>query len=217
MRPAFRDRRVASRGFSIIEMLVVLAIISILMLMLTTALVKAVRMAKSTAAGEEMRVENIGTQAAAVHEGSPKHEAEKVRDHARNEFRATGRGGMQKIVSRLLFVVKSDIEFRAYYHTLLNPANVTLPEFARHGALIALTENGERFELPPIGSDVKGPAYPVSWEFISTRLSETGRGDIGGNVIYSDGHRVYMPYPNQFPMTKSVALLSHEFVGNFHE
>jgi prepilin-type N-terminal cleavage/methylation domain-containing protein len=204
-------------GFSLIETLVVLAIISILLLMLTTALVKAVRMAKSTAAGEEMRQDRIGRHAREIHEGPNKPKAESVRQSARLSFRVVPKAGVQKITSQILFVVRNDVEFRAYYHTLLNPANSQAVELTRGGKLIALTEGGERFELPPVGSESKGGAYPVRWEFISTRLSETGRGDAGGNVIYSDGHREYVPYPAKFPMTKSVALLSHEFVGNFHE
>lgn len=199
-------------GFSLVETLVVLAIISILMMMLTTALVKAVRMAKSTAAGEEMRQDRIGKQAAAIHEGEkPRTPAETVQE-ARREFRRVGAGGMQKITSTVLFVVRTDDEFQAYWQTLLNPWNPDLPQFTGNGSLIAFTQSGTRYELPPVGSKVKGNAYPITWEFISTELHETGRGDLGGNVVYSDGRREYVPYPRQFPMTRSVAVWSHEFV-----
>jgi prepilin-type N-terminal cleavage/methylation domain-containing protein len=206
----FRRR---SRGFSLIETLVVLAIISVLMAMLTTALVKAVRMAKSTAAGEEMRQENLGKAAAQIHEGKDRPRTpEKTVQEARAEFRRVIGGGMQRITSTVLFVVRNDDEFQAYWETLLNPWNPNLPQFTPDGHLIAVTPSGTRYELPPVGGDVDGGAYPVTWEFISTDLSETGRGDMGGNVIYSDGRREYVPYRFSFPMTRSVAVWSHEFV-----
>ncbi len=212
-----RVRRAAPRGFSLIETLVVLAIISILLLMLTTALTKAVRMAKSTAAGEEMRQERIGKTAKAIHEGEDKSTPQTVRKNARAQFREKSTAGMQKITTTMIFIVRSDIEFRAYWNTLLNKANKQIPEFTKSGELIAITDDGQRFELPPIGASKGATAYPVSWEFISTRLTETGRGDLGGNVVYSDSHREYVPYPSKFPMSKSVALLSHHFVSDFGE
>jgi prepilin-type N-terminal cleavage/methylation domain-containing protein len=204
-------------GFSLIETLIVLAIISILMAMLATALTKALRMAKSTAAGEEMRVERIGTSAKAVHEGDDRPAPESTMEAARASFRVVHTTGMEKITSSVLFVVRRDIEFRAYWHTLLNRENTQPPEFTKKGALIAFTPGGDRFELPPVGRDVKDGPYPVAWEFISTHLNETGRGDAGGNVVYSDGRREYVPYPRKFPMSKGVALLSHRFVSAFGE
>jgi hypothetical protein len=190
---------------------------SILMAMLATALTKAVRMAKSTAAGEEMRQDRIGKTAKAVHEGDDKPTPEKTRQAARDAFRQVHTSGMHKITSSVLFVVRSDIEFRAYWHTLLNPANPSEPEFTKDGELVALTEDGERFELPRIGKEPTTSSHPITWEFISTHLNETGRGDAGGNVIYGDGRRRYVPYGTEYPMSKSVALLSHQFVSAFGE
>jgi len=199
-------------GFSLVETLVVLAIISILMTMLTTALIKALRMAKATAAGEEMRVERLGDQAAAIHEGKDELTPEKAVKRARAQFRREGKGGMQKITSTVLFVVRNDQEFLAYWHTLLNPYNPKLPKLTAEGELVAVAEDGSRYELPPVDRESSGESYPVTWEFISTNLAETGRGDLGGNVIYSDGRREYVAYQAGFPMTRSVAIWSHEFV-----
>ncbi len=202
-------------GFSMIETLVVLAIIMVLMTLLVPVLTKAVRMAKATAAGEEMRVERVGDMARAVHEGKnlPRLTPKDWVALARDNFHLEKTTGQKAIVSRLEFVVTNDLEFRAYWHTLLNKANTQLPEFTRSGELIALTPEGQRFELRRTdgGTRVPGPAYPVAWEFISTRMEETGRMDMGGNVIYSDGRREYVAYQHRFPMTRQVAELSHRF------
>lgn len=196
-----------------IETLVVLAIIMILMTMLVPVLTKALRMAKATAAGEEMRQERVGEMATAIHEGKASDEwsADQVVTNARAWFRQEGQGGQKKIISTLLYQVSNDQEFRAYWHTLLNKQNVQLPEFTRRNHLVAFTPEGQRFELPPVDRDAEGPAHIIRWEFISTRLEETGRMDMGGNVIYSDGRREYMAYPRGFPMTQQVAELSHRF------
>jgi Tfp pilus assembly protein FimT len=200
-------------GFSMLETLVVLAIIMVLLTLLVPVLTKALRMAKATAAGEEMRSDRVGEMATAIHEGNnPKERTpEEWVQHARGMFRREGKGGQTKLVSDVLFVVANDPEFRAYWHTLLNKQNTQLPEFTRKGHLIAFTPEGERFELLPVEKNSSGPAHIIRWEFISTRLEETGRMDLGGNVIYSDGRREYVAYPREFPMTRQVAELSHRF------
>ena len=58
-----------SPGFSLLETLVVLAIIMVLFTLLVPVLTRALRMAKRTAASEEMHSEKVGEMAAAVHEG----------------------------------------------------------------------------------------------------------------------------------------------------
>lgn len=202
-------------GFSMIETLVVLAIIMVLMTLLVPVLTRAVRMAKATAAGEEMRQERAGDMARAVHEDkSPKKlTPEQAVAQARSYFYEEKTTGQKAIFSRPVFVVTNDLEFRAYWHTLLNKQNTQLPEITRSGELIAFTPEGQRFELRPTngGTRIPGPAYPMMWEFMSTRLEETGRMDMGGNVIYSDGRREYVAYQHRFPMTRQVAELSHRF------
>lgn len=200
-------------GFSMIETLVVLAIIMILMTLLVPVLTKALRMAKATAAGEEMRQERVGEMATAVHEGNDPKDLtpEQWVQQARASFRREGGQGQKKILSDVLFQVRDDLEFRAYWHTLLNKQNTEPPEFTRKGYLIARTPEGQEFELPPVERDINAPSHVVRWEFISTRLDETGRMDMGGNVIYSDGRREYVAYQRGFPMTRQVAELSHRF------
>jgi type II secretory pathway pseudopilin PulG len=202
-------------GTSMIETLVVLAIIMVLMTILVPALTRALRMAKSTAAGEEARSDRVGEIAVAAHEGrpdelAPEQAVARARDMFRHEVRTRS---VPRVMSAPLFIVRNDAEFRAYWYTLLNPQNTETPEFTRSGELIAFTPEGQRHELPPVGGPGREPdqSYIVRWEFMSTKLHETGRGDLGGNVIYSDGRREYMPYPTRFPMTQQVAELSHRF------
>jgi len=204
--------RRAGSGFSLLETLVVLAIIMVLFTLLVPVLTRALRMAKRTAAGEEMRSERVGEMAAAVHEGGPgQMTPEQTVLQARALFRREGTAGQKKIVSHLLFSLRDDNEFRAYWHTLLNPANTALPEFTRNGHLIAFTPEGQRHELPPVDAELRAGARIIKWDFISTRLDETGRMDLGGNVVYSDGRLEYVPYPQRFPMTRMVAELSHRY------
>ncbi len=61
------------------------------------------------------------------------------------------------------------------------------------------------------GEEMRGPARIAKWDFLSTRLEETGRMDLGGNVVYTDGRVQYVPYPREFPMSRQVAELSHRF------
>ncbi len=199
-------------GFSLIEVLVVLAIILVLLTLLVPVLTQALRMAKRTAAGEEMHSEQVGEMATAIHEGGPeKLTSEQAVLQARAYFRREGQAGQKKSVSHLLFAVQDDDEFRAYWNTLLNPSNAALPEFTRGGQLIATTPEGHRYELPPADSEMRGPARIAKWDFLSTRLEETGRMDLGGNVVYTDGRVQYVPYPREFPMSRQVAELSHRF------
>ncbi len=205
-------RRRSRSGFSLLETLVVLAIIMVLLTLLLPVLTKALRMAKRTAAGEEMHSEQVGEMATAIHEGGPEElTPEQAVLQARAYFRREGTAGQKKIVSHLLWSVKNDDEFRAYWNTLLNPQNTALPELTRGGHLIALTPEGRRYELPPSDAELRGPSRIAKWDFISTRLDETGRMDLGGNVIYTDGRVEYVAYPQRFPMSRMVAELSHRY------
>ena len=201
------------RGFSMVETLVVLAIMMVLFTLLVPTLTRAVRMAKRTAEGQEMRSEHVGDIAQAIHERPLRLTPQETISVARSNFRFEDEPGRKKFITRLLYTVRNDQEFRAYWHTLLNPNNTALPELTRGGELVAFKPEGQRFELLPVhgGTHVPGPAYLVKWDFISTRLAETGRGEVGGNVVYSDGRVVYVPYPQKFPMTRQVAELSHRF------
>ncbi len=193
-------------GFSIIELLVVVAIIGILMAMYSTSLSKAMRMAKATATAEAMHQKVIAIETS--------DELPPTAEDARELYRQTvdtGKG--EAIITELVFSVRGDREFDAYWHTLIDPRNTEEPQF-EGGSLIATTQDGETFVLPPIRRGPRGGrgAYTVGWEFLSTVLSETSSGTLGAEVFYSDGHVTYVRYPGEFPVTRLVAELSHTFV-----
>ena len=203
-----------NRGYSLVETLCVLSIILILMALYLPTLSKAMRKAKEVAGKEAQYQHAIGKMADSA---NSTHASDKRpgRSEARDAFRQTldiGKGDTM-LVSEVLYVVKSDDEFRAYWHTLLNPANSAPLSYANGNSLNAYDENNNLYVLP-LAEPLVGQSgtYLVGWEFISTDLSETSSGTIGGNVLYSDGHSGYIRYPDEFPMTPTVAELSHAFM-----
>lgn len=196
--------RQGEHGFSLLELLVVVAIIGILMAMYASTLSKAMRMAKGVASGEALHQRDIGRRADGERLEEPIEAFRQVLD--------TGKG--ETIMTELLYVVRTDDQFRAYWNTLLNTNNTDPPKFNNNGSLVALTAKGESFVLPLIDADTsdgKG-LYPVAWEFLSTDLSESATGTLGSNIVYSDGHIAFKKYPGKFPVTPTVAKLSHKFM-----
>jgi prepilin-type N-terminal cleavage/methylation domain-containing protein/prepilin-type processing-associated H-X9-DG protein len=206
------------RGFSLVELLVVVAIIGILAAMYLAALSRARQHAVKTANMARMRDEGIGRMSG-VSSGSREGAFQSAREYARSAFRENrgpGYGnGESIIVSRMLFVVSGDDTFRAYWHTLLNPANTAPLEYDGQ-RLKAKDKEGREFLLSPMDDAMQGrvldASVPVEWEFLSTNPGDTSSGTIGSNVLYPDGHVQYMRYPGAFPMTRTVAELSHEFM-----
>ena len=208
-------KRRATRGFSLVETLVVLAIMLILMALYLPTLSKAMRKAKEVAGKEAFRQQAIGKFADGANSARGK-PTPKTRDQARQAFRQTldiGKGD-NMLVSEMLYIVTSDAEFRAYYHTLLNPANAAPLEYDPDGSLKAYDEDSNQFSLKP-AEIVDSSSYILAWEFLSTKPTETTSGSSGGNVLHSDGHIAYLRYPQDFPMTRTVAELSHQFMEDF--
>jgi len=203
------------RGFSLVETLVVLAIISILMAMYLPVLYKARQKSKQTANMVHAHDTGIG-QMTSDGSGNP---SQTTREQARAAFRESRGPGYGRgdpiIVSRMLFSVSNDASFRAYWHTLLNPANSDPIEYEGK-YLKARDENGKKFLLEPASTVVQGRVTnlhaPLEWDFISTDLSETSSGSMGTNVLYPDSHVKYVAYPGEFPATPTVAELSHRFM-----
>ncbi len=199
-------------GFSLVELLVCVAIISILAAMYMVALGKARRKAEEVVIREGFRQESIGRFAGT---------ANSVRNTPDGAFREECRSAFRKPMetskgpiwaTELLCEVEGEQAFRAYWNTVINPAAQGELEF-RGESLVARDENGAEFVLKrcePMGR--VGPAIPVGWEFLSTDLRETSSGTLGTVVSYSDGHVEYVPYPGRYPACKSVAELSHRFM-----
>lgn len=209
-------KRRTNQGFSLVETLVVLAIILILMALYLPTLSKAMRKAKEVAGKEALRQQGIGKFADGANAAKPGKPTPVTREQAREAFRQTldiGKGD-NMLVSEMLYIVTSDDEFRAYYHTLLNPANSNLLEYNPDGSLKAYDVDNNLFSLKS-AEIVDSSSYPLAWEFLSTVPTETTSGSSGGNILYSDGHIGYLRYPQGFPMTRTVAELSHEFMENF--
>ena len=209
-----RKSRTSRAGFSIIELLVTVAIIGMLMAICSSALGKAMRAAKGIASGEAMHQKQIAKMAT-EQEKSPDPPTPEDAREAYRQVLDTGKN--EAIMTEVLYVIRDDSEFRAYWNTLLNPENTDTPEYASDGSLVAYTKGGNEFQLAPMGDAAelqKGP-YVVGWEFLSTVLSETSTGTLGSNVMFSDGHIDFVRYPGEFPVTAAVAKLSHEFVEDF--
>lgn len=190
-------------GFSLLELLVSVAIIGILLALYSGALSKAMRYAKTTAAAESMHQSDIMRRL-----------GKEVSDPI-DAYRRTIEVGkdQQAIITEMAYVVENDAEFRAYWNTLIAP-NYTGPiEFEPDGALRAIDPEGNVFILPRISVEAdKGGSFIIAWDFFSTDLKDTALGNLGSNVLYSDGRVKYVKYKAEFPVTETVARLSRQYM-----
>jgi prepilin-type processing-associated H-X9-DG protein len=190
--------------------LVVVAIIAILMALYLPTLSKVLRKAEEVAIKEGFRQEKIGRMSDNANSAGRDLGPAPDRDDCREAFRQMVN---DVIATEVLYIVENDDEFNAYWHTMINPAANAPLEYTGSGDLLARDEFGDVYELPRVDKFLdEGPSFPLGWEFISTDLSDTSSGTIGTNVLYSDGHVVYIRYPGDFPATRTVAELSHRFV-----
>ncbi len=200
-------------GFSLVELLVCMAIISILAAMYMVALGKARRKAEGVVVKESFRQESIGRFAGTANSVHNQNAMQTARDRYRDAFRKpmeTSNGPFW--ATEVLCEIEDERSFRAYWNTVINPAAQGDLEF-RGDTLVAHDESGAEFLLKPCTPMGRiGPPVPVSWEFLSTDLRETSSGSLGTTVSYSDGHVDYIPYPGDYPACRAVAELSHRFM-----
>jgi len=204
-------------GFSLIELLVCIAIIGILAGMYLSTLGKTMRKAQEVVVKEGHRQKYIGDLADNANSARPKARPAPTRNQCRAAFRQTETTeDGELITTEILYVVRNEAEFRAYWFTLINPEASSPLVFDDKGRVVATDDNGGEYALPPImfSSDIKGGPVPVVWEYLSTRMSDTSSGTSGTTVLYSDGHVEYINYPDRYPACKSVAELSRQFVAS---
>jgi prepilin-type N-terminal cleavage/methylation domain-containing protein len=194
------------RGFSLVETLVVVAIILILLSIALPRYAKAIRMAKEVSAGEAHHQRMIDRMV------DPE-KVELVRDEARRAFRQVADAGRHDIaVTEMLCMVRNDAEFEAYYRTLIDPANDELIAI-RDGGLVAKDYAGSEYILKPLFSGEAPPPgnYPIEWGFVSVEMAHMMVGNRGGTVVYRNGQR-FVKYPGDFPMTRTVAEFSKRYM-----
>ena len=203
----------ARNAFSLVELLVVVAIIGVLAAFLVPALSRARSKAEQIAAVEAMRQKHIGALATNANAPWPQDYDPPDQWDCRDAYmQALETGSGETFVTELLYKVRNEAEFKAYWHTVIDPDSDDELEFAG-STLIARDERGREYKLVPLELHMlKEKAFPIAWEFLSTDMAEMSSGSIGANVMYSDGHVKYMSYPGKYPVCKSVAELSHRFV-----
>ena len=207
-----------AEGFSLVELLVCVCIVGILMAMYLPALSRARKQAEAVVVKEGFRQEYIGHFADTANIVRPRGvsvgEADQLRADARASFRCNmTMTGRETLVTYTLWKVTSEAEFRAYWHTLINP-EASLPIETRDAGIVVWDEARKKYVLRSLdGGPQTGPPFPVAWEFLSSDLSESTAGTAGTNVLYSDGHVEYVPYPSGYPACPSVAELSHRFMA----
>lgn len=214
--------RPKSFGFSLVELLVVIAIVAVLGAIAFPHYSRALRMAKQVAGDEAKRQDMLAKN---VDGGRTLQDflgaatPEELRARARAEFRRPLDAGRFDIfITRPLFVVTTEDEFRAYYHTLIAAESGGPIDFDRNRHLIARTPEGHEYLLPLADDEIipgdRFP-YPLSWDFISTNLGDTSLGLNGTNVLRSNGEQAFITYPYAFPATPVVAELGRQFVASF--
>lgn len=204
-------------GFSLVELLVVIAIISILAAFYAATLSKAMRKAKEVRAKEGIRQDNIGRMADNANggESNASQSDEDLRQNCRASFRRFIDLGQSEhsCVTELLYVVQDATEFKAYYHTLIDPANTEAIEYNGQNPVVK-DGSGNKYTLSPVpfsGSST----IPVMWEFVAVEMAKTTLNGLGLNVLYADGHTDYVTYPGKFPACREVAECSQQFIEDY--
>lgn len=212
-----------SSGFSLLETLIVLAIIMVLMAIAMPHYLKAIRQAKEVAGNEAKRQSFLLQEIARIQCGEipPNFSAEAAeRLCARRSYRrAIDAGKFDLIVTQLLYQVGTDAEFNAYWNTLINVDESVPVSFTASGELIATDEDGAQHVLPKAKESIDekgGSKHIIAWDFISTKMAHMNSDFAGTVVLLSDGSRTRVDYPDPLPgttvSTRTVAILSNRYM-----
>ncbi len=203
-------------GFSLIELLVVMAIISILMAMYASTLTKATRKAKAVATSEAFRQDHIGRVADNALVLNANNARRIGRDECRRNYHKTvNTSEGERYVTELCYTVSNEDEFEAYWHTLINPENKDELVWTDRNHLVASDPQGNEYFLRSLEEHLGKSDIPKMWEFLAVNLGNTTLDNVGINVLFSDGHVEYLPYPDKFPCCATVAKLSEQFVRHY--
>lgn len=206
-----------NRAFSLLEVLVAIAIIGALMLLLLSHLGPAQKVA-------EERVRKEGFRQLAIHQysepdSSGAYFAPFGCEVTRSAFlqRVTVAGtGQESYITEMKYVVRSQEEFAAYYHTLLDKANTSQLEW-QGSALVATAPGGGEHLLPPLLNWVEANKlygrFPVMWEFVSTNPSEMTASPYRVGVFWSDGSVTSETIGDAWPISTATARLGHVFLS----
>jgi len=220
-----------NRGYSLVESLVVIAIILVMLAIALPSYVKALRQAKDTAADEALRqrylaneggtfLDNFTPFACDAVAGDIADNALYLRTCARAAYRqAIDAGKFDVFITELLYRVENQAEFEAYWWTLIAPEESVPITFTPDASLIAYNPEGDSFILNPIeraiiaGTD---DVYLVGWEFVSTNMGNMNSDSRLITAIYSNGQREKVRYPSVIPATPLVATLSQRFMDEVY-
>jgi prepilin-type N-terminal cleavage/methylation domain-containing protein len=200
-------------GHTLIETLVVVAIIAVMLAIALPHYGKAIRLAKQTAADEAKRQEQLVPYGPKF-SITPEMDHWDIRETARSAFRhAIDAGKFDLMVTQPLLKVRTDEEFRAYYYTLID-LNAQGPLDFEGGSMVVETPEGVEFVLQLADAIEPGDdePYPIAWDFLSTNMANMSVGSFGVGYVSSDGERPYMKYPGAFPATETVARLGQQFM-----